>query len=39
LRKPTVTSSTSAALLSFHNSKEGLAWLSINLHLYVLRLI
>jgi hypothetical protein len=39
LYKPTVVSSTSDALLSFHNSKEGLACLSLRLQLYVLRLI
>jgi hypothetical protein len=39
LRKPTVASSTSAARLSLHSSKVGLAWLSLRLQLYVLRLI
>jgi hypothetical protein len=36
LCKPTVTSSTSAARLSLHNSKAGLAWLSLRMQLYVL---
>jgi hypothetical protein len=31
LRKPTVASSTSAARLSLHSSKAGLAWLSLRL--------
>ena len=39
LRKPTVASSTSAARLSLHSSKAGLAWLSLRWQLYVLRLI
>jgi hypothetical protein len=39
LYKPTVTSSTSVARLSLHNSKAGLVWFSLMLHLYVLGLI
>ena len=39
LHKPTVVSSTSAARLYLHSSKAGLAWLSLRLQLYVLRLI
>jgi hypothetical protein len=37
--KPTVASSTSAARVSLHSSKQGLAWLSLRLQFYVLRLI
>ena len=39
LRNVTVDSSTSAARLSLHSSKAGLAWLLIRLQLYVLCLI
>jgi hypothetical protein len=39
LRKPTVASSTSAARLSLHSSKAWLAWLSLRLQFYALRLI
>jgi hypothetical protein len=39
LRKPTVASSTSTARRSLHSSKQGLAWLSLRLQLYVLHLI
>jgi hypothetical protein len=35
LRNMIVTSSTSAARLSFHSSKAGLAWLSLRRQLYV----
>jgi hypothetical protein len=38
-RKPTVSSSNSAARISLPNSKAGLVWLSITRQLYVLRLI
>jgi hypothetical protein len=39
LRNMNVASSTSAAQLSLHSSKPKLAWLSLRLQLYVLRLI
>jgi hypothetical protein len=39
LRNLPVVSSTSAARLSFNNSKEGLVWFSLRRQLYVLRLI
>jgi hypothetical protein len=39
LRNMTVASTTSAARLSLHSSNQKLAWLSLRLQLYVLRLI
>jgi hypothetical protein len=38
-RKPTVTSSTSAARLALHSSKAGLVCLSVRMQIYVLLLI